>query len=139
MLIIHGLIFAEVTEEQCALVGQKSCIELNEHLQEGRKMLVSWPLGPHSDMDCTCPVFLSSSAEDPTFKTCYCYNLTAYQVRLIGTELCWENLTQTTNDTNVLLVDEVPLSYSIKSWSILDLKRIIVQGKYCIHMHNYYN
>ncbi len=94
-------------------------------------MLVSWPLGPHSDMDCTCPIFVVSpvNPKAPSFKSCYCYNTTAYQVKLNGTELCWENLTQTTNDTNVLLVDEVPLRSSIKSWSIITQRRIIVQGK----------
>lgn len=142
--IMHAgnITFADCDKDVCCVSeGSRSCVTLPDNING---MVVIWPRTPHSELDCACAVFYASpEVPDETFEDCYCLSqrLTVYNVTLneIKKQLCWNGLTNATNDTRVVFVRDTGIDYSVRTFQ--SESRIIVEGKHIdrqyFSMHNY--
>ena len=112
--------------------GQDSCIKI-PFTRNGPGLIAIWAKFPNSDEDCYCPLIKPSPNGE--FSSCSCISKsprTVYDVELDGDMLCFNNLTRTTNNTKVLIVQDRRLNDigGIDVVRIIILEsQIFVQGK----------
>ncbi len=127
--IVYICFYIETVNENCIPEGNTQCVNLPTS-----KVYLSiiWPTHPHSDEDCSCPVF-EERINGPKFNNCYClyHNLTSYTVELQDNDrICFKNLNRSSNDTKILLVKDISLTFeTLRTFE--SLTRITVEGLLC--------